>query len=118
MIDFVHLNWKSFKTHPPKKWGPYLCLVFTHDVVPEGRAEVLTLFMEEFDGKIYIEDEDEQIYPPEIVIAWTDITQFSFDCNPEKLHTCNNKECAFSKDCSICTLTTKLEDAKWADWFL
>lgn len=124
MIDFVHLDWKPFKKDPPKQTGRYLCLVYVHDVVPEGKAEIIELNIEkwvacdDYPEECYIYDDLERKYFRESVIAWTDLNSFSFDCNPEKLHRCSTKECVFSNDCSTCHLTTKLEDAKWGDWFL
>ena len=111
MIDFVHLNWISYKKEQPKNDDIYLFLVkekktgkvFVQSIAYMADNLLSTVFGGTND---YFE-----------IIAWADAEMVTFDCNPERLHTCNDKECRASNDCSTCTLTTNIEDAKWISWF-
>lgn len=115
MIDFAHLVWNSYKNQKPVDEDIYLFLIrdrHTNEVFMQMIA--------------YYQGEEDPFYITLFkntnddyeVIGWVDPKKIAFDCAPEKYHTCNGKECVFSNDCSTCHLTTKLEDAKWADWFL
>lgn len=108
MIDFVHLNWVSYKKEQPKTDGIYLYLLRERKT---GLPVVMSIgyFDKALIDAMYLETYE--------IIAWADQENITFDCDPEKLHTCKNKECTFSKDCSTCTLTTNIEDAKWISWF-
>ena len=108
MIDFVHLNWISYKKEKPKTDGIYIYLLRDRKT---GKSFVMSIgyFDEALMGAVYWEKFE--------IIAWADAEMVTFDCNPERLHTCNDKECRASNDCSTCTLTTNIEDAKWISWF-
>lgn len=108
MIDFVHLNWVSYKKEKPKTDGIYIYLLRDRKT---GKPFVMSIgyFDEALMGAVYWEKFE--------IIAWADQENITFDCNPERLHTCKDKECRASNDCSTCTLTTNIEDAKWISWF-
>lgn len=111
MIDFVHLNWISYKKERPKDNDIYLFLMKAKET-----GDVFIQSILYFDGSIrssVFKEKDERFE----IIAWADAEMVTFDCNPERLHTCNDKECRASNDCSTCTLTTNIEDAKWISWF-
>lgn len=113
MIDFVHLNWISYKKEQPKNDDIYLFLVKEKKT---GKVFVQSIaYMADKVLSTVFGGTDDHFE----LIAWADAEMITFDCDPEKLHKCNNKdkECTFSNDCSTCTLTTNIEDAKWISWF-
>lgn len=114
MIDFVHLNWFSFKKEKPMKDEIYLFLV-----KDKTRNKTFVQSIAYLDGSIL-----SAIFngtdPRFEIIAWADPNGIAFDCDPEHYHECGKKNCDicdFSNDCSTCHKTVKLEHAKWLDWF-
>ena len=109
MIDFVHLNWISYKKRKPKTDGIYLYLLKDKKT---GEPLVMSIgyFDEALIDAMYLETYE--------IIAWADQKSIAFDCNPEHYHECGKKDCNMSNDCSTCHKTVKLEYAKWLDWFI
>lgn len=111
MIDFVHLNWVSYKKEKPKKDDIYVFLV-----KEKKRNKIFVQSIAYFDGSI-LSTVFDGTDPKLEIIAWADPNNIAFDCDPEHYHECGKKDCNISNDCSTCHKTVKLEHAKWADWF-
>lgn len=116
MIDFVHINWISFKKEKPENDNYYLFLIRNKKT---GKSFVHVQYYYQFETKEGgIHDIFDGGNPNAEVIAWANPRQISFDCNPEHYHECGKKDCNMSNDCSTCHKTVKLEHAKWLDWFI
>ena len=111
MIDFVHLNWISYKKEQPKNDDFYLFLVKEKKT---GRVFVQSIeYMPDKVLSAVFGGTDDYVE----IIAWADPNNIVFDCDPEHYHECGKKDCDISNDCSTCHKTVKFEHAKWGDWF-
>lgn len=109
MLNFVNLYWRFIeKGEYPVEDGNYLCLIIGED----GKPKVLE--------KIYMFDEEIGIAPSwfsgnhEIytgkVVAWSDPTKVTFECDPSKAVDCRQTGC--KQFCGPCHQTTHYDWAK------
>lgn len=116
MIDFVHLNWVSFKKEKPEKDNYYLFLIRNKKT---GKSLVHMQYYYQFETKEGgVHDIFDGGNPDAEVIAWANPRRISFDVMPVNKGSCLDIDCTFSNDCSTCSKTLWLENAKWLDWFV
>ena len=115
MIDFVHLNWISFKKEKPEKDNYYLFLIRNKKT---GKSLIHMQYYYQFETKEGgVHDIFDGGTPDAEVIAWANPSYISFDAKSSYVY-CFNNHCPFSNDCTTCTKTRNLDDAKWLDWFI